>query len=81
MIIWKQVILIYTDEGPGGPCGQSMNTTSRWAKAWIFPSDKAARDWLQENRETACGQRKKQRWEICGLEPSHVSQFSNLVRD
>lgn len=30
------IYLAYKDNGPSGPCGQSMNTTSNWQRLYRF---------------------------------------------
>lgn len=40
-------VVVWTDKGPGGPCGQSMSTTCPWGGLAIFPDLETARDEIQ----------------------------------
>lgn len=39
-------VVLWTDKGPGGPCGQTMSTTCPWAGLAIFPDEVTARETL-----------------------------------
>ena len=57
------VALVYTDEGPGGPCGQGMHTTSAWTRVYVFDDEDAARSWLEKQPKTT---RRRVRWAMVG---------------
>jgi hypothetical protein len=58
--------VVYTDDGPIGPCGQSMATTCRWTRLHIFRDDEHMREWAAIH----CGMsgRKRIRWEPLTIE-------------
>lgn len=68
MIIMKKpsIAIVYTDQGPGGPCGQDCITTSCWTKVYLFNSESEARVWLDE---FVIPKRKKSRITMCYLDP------------
>lgn len=41
------VAVVYRDDGPGGPCGQSCHTTSPWTRVYLFNTEDEAREWLK----------------------------------
>ena len=53
-----RALLIYTDDGPDGPCGQSMRTTCPHAVIHWFPSEAFMRTWIAENQNNL-GRNKK----------------------
>jgi hypothetical protein len=48
--------LHYRDDGPGGPCGQTMSVTSPWSRLYVYDGENAEADaralivYLQERR-------------------------------
>lgn len=40
--------ILYTDNGPGGPCGQSMRTTCPHSVLHVFPSETEMRAYAEE---------------------------------
>lgn len=68
--------LVYTDQGPGGICGQDCNTTSCWTKVWLFESFDAAVKFTQEH---PLPRRKRARYDICTTEDcEHYSHINSL---
>lgn len=63
------VALVYTDEGPGGPCGQSCSTTSEWSRVYLFDDEDSARKWLDAQ---GAPRRKRARWHIVSSYPEYV---------
>ena len=60
------IAIVYTDQGPGGPCGQDFTTTSCWTKVYLFDSESEARVWLDE---FVIPKRKKSRITMCYIDP------------
>ena len=58
-----KVAVVYTDQGPGGICGQDINTTSCWTKVWLFESFEEAVKFTEKYpvAENALGTRSAQR--------------------
>ena len=56
--------LVYTDEGPGGPCGQSCYTTSKWTRVYLFKTEAEALKWLNLHEKS---KRKRPDWQLCEL--------------
>ena len=50
-------IVLWTDKGPGGPCGQSMSITCPWAGILIFPDY----DTMKSHLDAGCGRRGSRR--------------------
>lgn len=44
MIRW---FVIYTDDGPNGPCGQCMSITCPWTKLFIFRSYESMKEFCE----------------------------------
>ncbi len=59
------IAVVYTDEGPSGPCGQDCATTSYWTKVYLFYSENEARDWISSYHWP---RRTKSRIRICYLD-------------
>ena len=38
---------VYTDDGPRGPCGQSMHTTSPRTRLYLFSTQEELAEWLK----------------------------------
>jgi hypothetical protein len=55
-------IVIYTDKGPGGPCGQSMSVTCPHAMFAVFEDRDAMEKWAQSCYSTRQGDRADIRW-------------------
>lgn len=71
-----KIALVYTDQGPGGICGQDCNTTSCWTKVWLFESFDAAVKFTQEH---PLPRRKRARYDICTTSDcEHYSHISSL---
>ena len=43
----EMVAIVYCDDGPSGPCGQSCYTTSAWTRVYLFNNEDEAADWLK----------------------------------
>ena len=56
--------VVYRDNGPGGPCGQSCSITRLWTKVYLFHSEKDALEWIGAN-PIGSG-RKDAHYAICG---------------
>ena len=41
--------VVYRDNGPGGPCGQSMSTTRNWTRVYLFNTEQEALEWIRDN--------------------------------
>ena len=68
--------VVYTDQGPGGICGQDVNTTSCWTKVWLFESFDEAVKFIQK---TPLTKRKRARYDICTTQDSeHYSYINSL---
>lgn len=59
------IVVVYTDEGPAGPCGQAMSATRPWCRAYLFDSRQAADLYLRDNPLPGKG-RRRPRVEILG---------------
>ncbi len=40
-------VILYQDDGPNGPCGQSCNITKPWTDVHIFNDDEQFEKWKQ----------------------------------
>ena len=60
-------IMVYTDEGPNGPCGQSMSVTCPHMAVHVFRSETAMREFVDANPNwSRNGKRAKLWWVIVG---------------
>jgi len=60
-------ILAYTDQGPNGPCAQSMSVTCPKLAIHVFPHEDAMRSWCEENQSSlTSGKRAEVRYLIVG---------------
>jgi len=60
--------VVYSDEGPNGPCGQSCITTSPHCSVYLFFSEEAMQQWLKDQQDNMDKRRKARRkasWKIC----------------
>jgi hypothetical protein len=72
-----KVAVVYTDQGPGGICGQDVNTTSCWTKVWLFESFDEAVKFTQ--KYPVAGSRKRARYTICTTQDyEHYSYINSL---
>jgi hypothetical protein len=62
----KKVMLVYSDEGPKGICGQSMNITCPWTDVYVFDSEDELYAWTRG--KTFGTGRRKPRITVCGGE-------------
>lgn len=64
------VAVVYTDQGPSGPCGQSVITTSAWTKVFLFENEEKAYEWLKTYKFP---NRKRYRITMCDTTDNFVS--------
>ena len=69
--------LLYTDQGPSGPCGQSMRITCPHAILHVWPSEQAMQDWLEVNKAGRTGQRAAIRLGVVGSYSGGVMRIVN----
>lgn len=43
--------VVYTDNGPGGACGQDLITTSAHTRVYLFDTEDEMRKWLEYNHD------------------------------
>lgn len=60
------VLAVYTDEGPGGVCGQSMRITSPHTTIFWFPDEEIFREWYVLANKTRNGKKPQIRWVVVG---------------
>lgn len=60
----KLYAVVYRDDGPKGPCGQSMSFTRKWTRVYLFNTEDEALKWKGSN-PIAEG-RKNPYYAICG---------------
>ena len=60
------IAVVYSDDGPKGPCGQSCSTTMPWTKVWLFKNEEDARQFCKNHQFP---DRKKSRVDVCNLKP------------
>ena len=61
------VVLVYLDDGPSGPCGQSMSITSPHTRVHIFEDEDALREWSKDKDLGPNKARRKSQIRVCGL--------------
>lgn len=71
-----KVAIVYTDAGPGGPCGQDCVTTSAWTKVYIFPSAAHAHDWVSKN---PAPRRKRSKYTFCFMKGDDCYGYTNSL--
>jgi hypothetical protein len=60
-------VLVYTDQGPAGPCGQAAHITCPWTRVWMFDTMDDLHAWLTPRYEKMkTGGRRKPVFTICG---------------
>lgn len=60
-------LLIYTDEGPKGPCAQSVSVTCSKTAVHVFRDESAMRAWAKEHEDAlTAGKRSQVRFLIVG---------------
>ncbi len=64
------VIAIFTDEGPDGPCGQSMSITCPHAVIHWFMDEEAFREWVKEQGPMR-GRQARLRYAVLGSYSTH----------
>lgn len=71
-----KVAVVYTDDGPGGPCGQDCVTTSAWTKVHIFESQDAAREWINSNPTP---RRNRPKYFMCFMQGDDYYSYTNSL--
>jgi len=74
-VLKPTIAVVYTDQGPGGPCGQDMITTSCWTKVYLFYTEDDARKWIETFQFP---KRKKSQVTMCFLDESLGGYISTL---
>lgn len=69
-------VLVVTDEGPNGICGQAVSITSPRASVHIFPSEQAMRDFCAKDQFKA---RKKVRMDYTVIGGDDLSFLSVTI--
>lgn len=57
---------LYSDEGPNGPCGQSMDTTCPHAYLAIWPNEDSMRAAMESGKAGRGGKRERVMWGVVG---------------
>ena len=70
------VAILYTDQGPSRPGGQSCDNTSSWCSLWLFANEIQARRWLSQ---TKIPQRKKSNVQLLGCEYDNVNTVKDMT--
>lgn len=74
------VLVIYTDDGPTGICGQSMDTTCPHACIHWFPNEAAYREFSEKHKLGRSGRRASVRVVVIG-EWSAPGKISVIVHE
>lgn len=51
----ERVYVRYQDDGPSGPCGQTMNVTSPWDRLYVYENEEDARAFVRFVKDKRVG--------------------------
>lgn len=73
------IFVIYSDDGPGGPCGQGGDTIIPHTYLHIFDSTSHFRHWLQENDAKSLG-RNGHRYKVRVISPGEFDGGVRIIK-